>query len=140
MKFRVNFFIVEDIEIILQLYPIIKLNNSRIPTSKERNGSEEFLGAMICFRRFIHQCSSLVEPLLLLIRGKKNSRSKFSWGEYKQTIFDALKACLITSPIIRFSNFNKNFFNWNRCLYSWTGTMLSQSQGNDGISNRFLVA
>ena len=73
-------------------------------------GVKSFLGVINYLRKFIPQCSVLVEPLLLLTSGCKNSRNRFYWGEDQQTSFEALKDCLITSPILKFPNFNKKLY------------------------------
>ena len=86
----------KKVEVIQQLTP-----------PKDVTGVKSFMGVINYFWKFIPRCSILAEPLLKLTRGRKNSRVKFNWGEDQQSSFEALKAHLITAPILRFPNFNK---------------------------------
>ena len=82
----------------------------------------------------------MAEPLLLLTRGKKGAKIKFSWGEDQQASFDALKSHLMAAPILRFPYFNKKFFVETDASKVGVGAMLSQSHTQDGISERLPVA
>ena len=82
----------------------------------------------------------MAEPLLLSTRGQKNTKIRFFWGEDQQTIFEALKSCLITSLTLKLPNFNKKFYIKTDAYTVGLGAMLSQAQGADRISDRFLVA
>ena len=57
----------------------------KLEPPKDVTGVKSFLGVINYFRKFIPQCSVLAEPLLLLTRGRKNSRNRFYWGEDQQT-------------------------------------------------------
>ena len=112
----------------------------KLEPPKDVTGVKSFLGVRNYFRKFIPQCSVLAKPLLLLTRGCQNSRNRFCWGEDQQTSFEALKACLITSPILKFPNSNKKFYNEKDASTVGMGAMLSQAHGADRISDRFPVA
>lgn len=73
---------------------------------KDATGVKSFMGVINYFLNFIPQCSILVEPLLKLTHGRKNSKVKFNWGEDQQSSFKALKTHLMTTPVLRFPNFN----------------------------------
>ena len=60
----------KKVEVIQQLTP-----------PKDVNGVKSFMGVKNYFCKFILQCSVLAELLLLLTRGKKGAKIKFSWGE-----------------------------------------------------------
>ena len=45
---------------------------------KDVTGVKSFMGVVNYFCKFIPQCSVLAEPLLLLTRGKKGAKIKFS--------------------------------------------------------------
>ena len=52
-----------------------------IDASTDVTGTKSFLGVVNYFHKFIPRCSVLAEPLLRLTRGKKGSKTKFTWGE-----------------------------------------------------------
>ena len=85
------------------------------------------MGVINYFRKFISSCLILAEPLLRLTRGRKNSKVKFNWGEDQQSGFEALKAHLMTAPILRFPNFNKKFYIETNASTVNLGAMLSQA-------------
>ena len=53
------------------------------------------------FRKFIPNCSILAEPLLTLTRGKKRLKTNFVWGDNQQAGYEALKECLVNTPILK---------------------------------------
>ena len=64
---------------------------------------------------------------------------KFNWEEDQQSSFEALKAHLKTAPILRFPNFNKKFYIETDASTVGLGAMLSQTHGDDKLSNRLPV-
>ena len=103
-------------------------------------GVKSFMGVINYFWKFISRCLILAEPLLKLTHGRKNSRVKFNWGEDQQSGFEALKAHLMTTLILRFPNFNKKFYIKTDASTVGLGAMLSQAHGDDVLSDRLPVA
>ena len=106
---------------------------------KDVTGAKSFMGVIKYFCKFITCCSIMANPLLKLMCGRKNSKVKFNWGEDQQLSFEALIAHLMKAPILRFLNFNMKF-----CIKTDASTvgldaMLSQAQGDDGLSDRLPV-
>ena len=64
---------------------------------------------------------------------------KFNWGEDQQSSFEALKAHLITGPILRFPNFVKKSYIETDASTVGLGAMLSQAHGDDNLSDRLPV-
>ena len=98
------------------------------------------MGVINYFCKFIPHCLIKAEPLLKLTRDRKNSKVKFNWGEDQQSSFEALKAHLMTAPILRFPNFKKKFYTEMDASTVGLGAMLSQAHGNDKLSDRLPVA
>ena len=103
-------------------------------------GIKSFLGIVNYFFKFIPCCSVLAEPLLCLKRGKKGSKTKFTWGEDQQASFEALKEHLMLATILSYPDFKKKFFIETDASKVGLGAMLSQSHSYDGISERLPVA
>ena len=66
----------------------------------------QFVGFVGYYRRFVKDFAELAEPLVALTR----KGAPFVWTDRQQTAFDALKACLISSPILGLSMEDGRFF------------------------------
>ena len=58
----------------------------------------QFVGFVGYYRRFVKNFAELANPLVDLTR----KGVPFVWGNGQQTAFDALKACLLSAPILGF--------------------------------------
>ena len=56
----------------------------------------QFVGFLGYYRRFVKDFAELAEPLVVLMR----KGAPFVWTDRQQTAFEALKACLISAPIL----------------------------------------
>ena len=58
----------------------------------------QFVGFVGYYRRFVKDFAELAAPLVALTR----KGASFVWTDRQQTAFDAVKACLISAPILGF--------------------------------------
>ena len=58
----------------------------------------QIVGFVGYYRRFVKDFAELAEPLVSLTR----KGAPFVWTNHQQTMFEALKACLISAPILGF--------------------------------------
>ena len=79
-----------------------------LPAPKNVTGVKSFKGVINYFRKFIPNCSILTEPLLTLNRGKKRLKTTLIWGGNQQAGFEALKECLVNTPILKFPILRRN--------------------------------
>ena len=68
-------------------------------------GVRQFVGFVGYYRRFVKDFATLAEPLVALAR----KGAPFVWTDRQQTAFEALKACLISAPILGFPTDNGRF-------------------------------
>ena len=61
-------------------------------------GVRQFVGFVGYYRRFVKDFADLAEPLVALTR----QGAPFVWTDHQQHAFEALKACLISAPILGF--------------------------------------
>ena len=61
-------------------------------------GVRQFVGFVGYYRRFVKDFAELAEPLVALAR----KGAPFVWTDRQQKVFEALKACLISAPILGF--------------------------------------
>ena len=61
-------------------------------------GVRQFVGFVGYYRRFVKDFAELAEPLVALAR----KGAPFVWMDRQQKAFEALKACLISAPILGF--------------------------------------
>ena len=73
---------------------------------KDKDGLRSFLGLMSYFRSFVPNFSTLAEHLNKLLR--KNI--KFEWNTFQEESFNKLKQCLLKPPVLKYPDFNKNFY------------------------------
>jgi len=75
------------------------------PQPKNTTDVRAFLGLANYYRQFIKGFADIAAPLnQLLVKG-----AKFEWNESCEKAFSELKRRLITSPILAFPEFNKEF-------------------------------
>ena len=86
-----------------------------------------FLGLVSYYRRFIPDCSTVMKPLLSLLRKKV----RFVWNSLCEEAFENLKTALTSSPILAFPNRHDQFILDTDASDFGTGAVLSQLQ--DGV-------
>jgi hypothetical protein len=97
---------------------IEKVTNWPVPTNVAE--LRTFLGFSGYHRRFIKDFARIVRPLNVLLsghgskrKGKKrkvpNPPSIWQWTELQQDVFDQLKVCLTSPPILAYPDFTKSF-------------------------------
>ena len=87
-------------------------------------GVRQFVGFVGYYGRFVKDFADLAEPLVALTR----KGVPFVWTERPQTAFEALKACLVRTPILGFPTEDRRFvLDTDASLFA-VGGVLSQLQ------------
>jgi hypothetical protein len=92
-----------------------------------------FLGIVNYYHRFVPNLGTIASPLYELM--KKNVR--YEWTEGCQSAFEEIKMILIQNPILRFPNFEKEFFLHCDASNVGIGVILCQL---DDEKNEYVVA
>ena len=89
----------------------------------------QFVGFVGYYRRFVRNFAELADPLVALTR----NGVPFVWGSEQQTAFDALKACLLSAPILGFPTEEDRFvLDTDASLFAIRG-VLSQVQNGEEV-------
>ena len=89
----------------------------------------QFIGFVGYYRRFVKNFAELAEPLVSLTR--KGAPSV--WTDQQQTAFDALKACLLSAPILGFPTEEGRFvLDTDASLFA-VGGVLNQIQNEEEV-------
>ena len=80
-----------------------KIQNAKSPTNAKQVKS--VLGMMGYYRKFVKNYAKIAAPLHDLLKKDK----KFQWTEECETAFQELKSKLVTAPILRYPQFDKEF-------------------------------
>ncbi len=87
------------------------------------HGVQVFLGMAGYYRKFIPRYSDITAPLTNLLR-KEND---FEWTDRCQKVFDFLKECLMTQPILAFPDVNKPYYLYtDASKYGWSGVLTQE--------------
>ena len=93
-----------------------------LPAPKNRRDVKSFLGKVIYYKSYIPDLSDIAMPLTNLTQ----LRNKFIWGEAEEASFNTLKSKLISPPILRHPQFDREFIiHTDASLYAM-GSVLSQ--------------
>ena len=76
------------------------------PIPKNRTDVRSFLGLATYYKRFVKGFSHIAAPLYKLL----GESTKFEFTEECKTAFEKLKQALVTAPILRYPDFDKEFF------------------------------
>ena len=88
-----------------------------------------FVGFVGYYRRFVKNFAELADPLVALTR----KGVPFVWADEQQTAFDALKACLLSAPILGFPTEKVRFvLDTDASLFA-IGGVLSQIQNEEEV-------
>ena len=89
----------------------------------------QFVGFVGYYRRFVKNFAELADPLVALTR----KGVPFVWGSEQQRAFDALKACLLSAPILGFPTEEDRFvLDTDASLFA-IGGVLSQIQNEKEV-------
>ena len=92
-------------------------------------GVGQLVGFVGYYRRFVKKIAELADPLVLLTR----KGVPFVWGSDQQRAFDALKACLLSAPILGFPTEDDRFvLDTDASLFA-IGGVLSQIQNEEEV-------
>ncbi|URQ09129.1 replicase [Halyomorpha halys erranti-like virus 1] len=75
------------------------------PPPKDAKGVARFVGMVNFFSKFIPKFSQIAAPLNQL----RKKGCKFFWGEEQQKAFEALKLAIISPPVLRMPDFDREF-------------------------------
>ena len=92
-------------------------------------GVRQFVGFVGYYRRFVKDVADLAEPLVALTR----EGAPFVWTDRQQQAFEALKACLISAPILGFPNEDGRFVLDTDANLFAVGGVLSQLQNDSEV-------
>jgi hypothetical protein len=92
------------------------------PIPKDLTQLRGFIALASYYRKFVKNFSSIVEPLNRLL--KKNV--PYIWNKDQQEVFERLKTCLVTPPILAYPNFEKPFIVYTNASTFALGAILSQ--------------
>ncbi|GBB91667.1 hypothetical protein RclHR1_19010001 [Rhizophagus clarus] len=92
------------------------------PKPKNTTQLRGFLGLASYYRRFVPNFARIATPLNKLLR----KGTVYQWTAEQDKAFNALKECLVTSPILAFPNFNKQFILFTDASILGLGAILSQ--------------
>ena len=76
------------------------------PIPKNRTDVRSFLGLATYYKRFVKGFSHIAAPLYKLL----GESTKFEFTEECKTAFEKLKQALVAAPILRYPDFDKEFF------------------------------
>ena len=92
------------------------------PTPQSRREVQQFLGLANYYRRFVKNFAAIAGPLQCLT--EKNSN--FEWTIECQHAFDKLHACLVSSPVLSYPDYNRRFVLDTDASGTGIGAVLSQ--------------
>uniref|UniRef100_A0A8C6M7M4 Gypsy retrotransposon integrase-like protein 1 n=1 Tax=Nothobranchius furzeri TaxID=105023 RepID=A0A8C6M7M4_NOTFU len=95
------------------------------PIPANQTEVQSFLGLASYYRRFVKGFADIARPLhRLQERGKR-----FQWSEECQEVFEKLKTCLITAPVLTYPDPKKSFILDTDASEVGIGAVLSQVEG-----------
>jgi len=89
---------------------------------------ESFLGKTGYYQKFIDDYANLAHPLMRM----KAKKVEFTFGETERVAFNKLKDALCLAPILRFPDFERDFFISTDASGYGLGAVLFQKSGNEG--------
>ena len=124
MYFYANRHIVGWTGLACDLAKISAVRNWHVPDKVK--AVRQFVGFVGYYRRFVKDFAGLAEPLVALTR----KGAPFIWTDRQQAAFEALKACLISAPILGFPTEDGRFLlDMDGSLFA-VGGVLNQIQGD----------
>lgn len=100
------------------------------PTPKNRKEVRRFLGTASWYRRFIPNFSTLTSPLNKLTSQSKNA-PPFLWSKEAEVAFNALKECLVSTPILSCPDYSEPFEVHTDASDVGIGAVLTQTLGGE---------
>ncbi|XP_042624230.1 uncharacterized protein cuzd1.1 [Cyprinus carpio] len=114
----------------------IKVDNEKVkaldtwPVPRNVREVRQVLGFMSYYRRFVPRFAQIAKPLHALVSGGKRSKTSvtFTWTQDCQTALDELKGCLMSPPILAYTDFSEPFRLTTDGSSHGLGAVLSQKQ------------
>lgn len=91
---------------------------------------KRFLGMAGWYSRFIKSYSDLVVPLNAIMKGRQK-RQSITWNAEANEAFENIKACLISTPVLRNPDFSKQFTIQTDASRYALGAVITQGEGED---------
>ena len=104
---------------------------SNWPTPQSKKEVQQFLGLANYYRRFVKNFAGISKPLHRLT--EKNV--PFEWTRHCQSAFDELRKCLVSSPVLAYPDYNRQFILDTDASDTGIGAVLSQisDQGSERV-------
>lgn len=96
------------------------------PTPRCTTDVRSFIGLCNYYRRFVKGFTIIANPLLLL-----TTKRDFEWTDEAEVAFKALKVALSTTPVLRMSDYTKEFHVWPDSSQFAVGGVLTQLGENN---------
>ena len=96
------------------------------PAPTSRTLVKKFLGMTSYYRRFVPNYASIVKPLTQLTKTRGQAKV-FRWNEEAQRAFEDLKKALLTEPILRLPDFDRQFVVYTDASDYGLGAVLAQN-------------
>jgi len=106
----------------IQTDPVKTEKVKNFPRPKNTTQLRGFLGLASYYRRFVPNFARITMPL----NGLLKKGIIYQWTSKQDEAFNALKECLVTSPILMFPNFKEQFILFTDASISGLGAILSQ--------------
>jgi len=94
------------------------------PTPTNLRQLRQFLGLASHYRRFVSGYAKIAHPLYLLTK----KGAVFQWTANCEIAFESLRSKLLSTPVLAYPNFNKDFILETDASKQGLGAILSQYQ------------
>ncbi|KZS02422.1 Uncharacterized protein APZ42_000546, partial [Daphnia magna] len=96
----------------------------KYPAPKNVKELSSFLGLASYYRKFIRPFADKAHPLTALTR----KSAEWKWGEEQRDAFECIKNCLITSSVLGYPDFSREFILYTDASGYGIGAVLAQIQ------------
>jgi len=101
----------------------------KFPTPHNQTTLKSFIGLANYYRRSIPKFAQIAKPMTLLLKKESN----FVWNDACEMAFRSLKEKLLTEPILKYPDFNKQFVLSTDALNFAIGSVLSQGESGQDL-------
>lgn len=103
---------------------------TNFPTPRTSTEIKRLLGMCGWYRRFIPDFSTVVAPILDLVKGT-HKRQQIKWTNEAEKAFQVLKGLLVSAPILASPDFSKEFLIQTDASDVGVGAVLLQGEGDE---------